>query len=92
VQTAAYRIVTEAMTNAARHSSAAHCHVQLCVAGGLRCTVVDDGRGMSGGSSTGIGLSSMAERAEELGGAAYVVPTAGGGTTVVAELPLVHHD
>ena len=34
----------------------------------------------------------MAERAEELGGSAYVVPTAGGGTTVVAELPLVHRD
>jgi signal transduction histidine kinase len=92
VQTAAYRIVTEAMTNAARHSSAAHCQVQLCVAGGLRCTVVDDGTGINGASTTGIGLSSMAERAEELGGSAYVVPTAGGGTTVVAELPLVHRD
>jgi signal transduction histidine kinase len=34
----------------------------------------------------------MAERAEELGGSAYVLPTTGGGTTVVAELPLVRHD
>jgi signal transduction histidine kinase len=91
VQTAAYRIVTEAMTNAARHSRAEHCRVRLCLDGGLHCTVEDDGTGITEESSTGIGLASMAERAAELGGSAVVVPAAGGGTKVVATLPLVLH-
>jgi signal transduction histidine kinase len=55
----------------------------------LRCTVVDDGRGISDDRGVGLGLTTMAERAAELGGSLSVVALPDGGTEVVAELPLV---
>jgi signal transduction histidine kinase len=89
VEVAAYRIATEAITNAARHSSAEHCHVQLIADRTLRCTVVDDGIGGTGSKPSGLGLSTMADRAAELGGSLSIASTPGGGTRVVAELPLM---
>jgi signal transduction histidine kinase len=89
VEVAAYRIATEAITNAARHSAAEHCHVQLVADRTLRCTVVDDGIGGTGSKPSGLGLSTMADRAAELGGSVSIASTPGGGTRVVAELPLL---
>jgi signal transduction histidine kinase len=93
VEVAAYRIVTEALTNAARHSGARTGRVSLCVAADqLRLEVLDDGVGLplsrrAGG--TGVGLAAMAERAAELGGRCTVAGGPGGGTQVLALLPLV---
>jgi glucose-6-phosphate-specific signal transduction histidine kinase len=56
--------------------------------GTLRLEVVDDGRGLPSGVVPGVGLESMRERAEELGGAIVVEAADGGGTRVVAQLPL----
>jgi signal transduction histidine kinase len=53
--------------------------------GVLRLEVGDDGRGM--GAGRGVGLHSMCERAEELGGTLLVGPGSEGGTVVRAELP-----
>jgi two-component system NarL family sensor kinase len=50
--------------------------------------VIDDGVGMAEGRRSGVGLSSMRERAEELGGRCDVEPNEEGGTRVLARLPL----
>jgi signal transduction histidine kinase len=89
VEVAAYRIVSEAVTNAVRHADAATCSVTLAVADAtLVATICDDGRGLPArASSTGNGLATMRERAEELGGT-LEIRTAPTGTTVIATLPL----
>lgn len=68
-EVAAYRIVAEALTNVARHSSASTASVDLALAdGGLRVRVHDDGVNVGGGWQPGVGLTSIRERASELGG------------------------
>ncbi|WP_181448659.1 sensor histidine kinase [Nonomuraea aridisoli] len=89
VEVAAYRIVTEAMTNVARHARAGSCTVTLALdAGRLRVEVADDGTGLASPHRDGVGLASMRERADELGGHVTVADLEGGGTRVVAVLPL----
>ena len=56
-------------------------------AGGLTVTVADDGRGIGPDVTAGVGLLSLRERAEELGGRCEVVCPESGGTTVRAVLP-----
>jgi signal transduction histidine kinase len=75
VEVAAYRIVTEAMTNVVRHARASRCVVTLgCDAGWLRVQVTDDGVGLGASQTDGIGLASMRERAAELGGVSRCAP------------------
>jgi len=50
--------------------------------------LVDDGRGMDPGARPGAGLTSMRERARELGGAFVIEPAIGGGTRLYARLPI----
>ena len=88
VEVAAYRIGTEAMTNAVRHAGAASCSVRLVGGADLTVVVEDDGRGFPTSPRAGVGLTSMRERAAELGGECRVEPRPGGGTRVVARLPL----
>jgi two-component system NarL family sensor kinase len=91
VEVAAYRIATEAMTNAARHSGAGRVVLEVTVDGSrsaLRVVVRDDGCGLPPALVPGVGLRSMRERAQELGGSWGVAPGDGGGTVVHAELPL----
>lgn len=88
VEVAAYRIVLEAVTNAARHAGAARCTVQLTCDDTLGIEVVDDGQGLPEGLHSGVGLSSMRERAEELGGTFTAQRVPLGGTRVQARLPL----
>ena len=90
VEVAAYRIGSEAMTNAVRHAGAGRCSVRLVGgAGELTVIVEDDGEGLRSARGDGIGLASMHERAAELGGECRVEPRDGGGTRIVARLPLV---
>ena len=89
VEVAAYRIVVEAVTNAVRHADARTIRCELDVVGDeLRVSVTDDGRGISSGAPAGVGLTSMRERAEELGGTCTVARLDGGGTSVRAALPV----
>ena len=91
VEVACYRIVQEALTNVMRHAHAKTCHVRLSVdrgAGMLEVEITDDGVGMPKDRISGVGLSSMRERAEELGGTLVVEPGPEGGTRVLASLPL----
>ena len=91
VEVAAYRIATEALTNAARHSGARHTSVSFTVDDAkLRLEVADDGVGLPArrdSRGTGVGLAAMAERAVELGGACSAAAR-DRGTSVVAVLPL----
>ena len=87
VEVAAYRIVIEALTNVARHSSSASAAVRLERADdGLRLEITDHGA-RNGAWRPGVGLSSMRERAAELGGTLEAGPGPGGGR-VAALLPL----
>jgi len=95
VEVAAYRITQEALTNVVRHAGAKVCHVALRVASetdapfpALIIEIADDGRGVALNRISGVGLQSMRERAEELGGRFAIEPISTGGTLVRAELPL----
>src|SRR6516164_713361 len=89
VEVAAYRIATEAVTNVTRHAGARTATVTLTVTEGmLHVEVTDDGRGVSAANRAGVGLTSMRERAEELGGSCTLRPRPGGGSIVSAQLPL----
>jgi signal transduction histidine kinase len=91
VEVAAYRVAQEALTNVARHAHAKTCHVHLSLdegAGVLGLEITDDGAGIPEDRVGGVGLSSMRERAEELGGTLAIEPEPEGGTRVLARLPL----
>jgi signal transduction histidine kinase len=86
-EVAAFRIVTEAVTNVVRHAEAGWCRVALEPGPGLlRLVVEDDGVGIGSPTSAGNGLHTMRERAEEMRGCLSV--TSVEGTRVVAELPV----
>ena len=95
VEVATYRIAQEALTNVVRHAEANTCTVSLVIdeAGTLCLEVRDNGRGIpdlqeSSSVRAGVGLTSMRERANELGGSLLVEPLPEGGTRVRAKLPL----
>jgi two-component system, NarL family, sensor kinase len=90
VEVAAYRIVTEALTNIARHAQAGRASVTVSVADGFCVEVQDDGAASTAngdGWRPGVGLVSMAERVAEVGGTLQAGPTPTGGR-VQASLPL----
>ncbi len=88
VEVAAYRIALEAMTNAQRHGGGQRCTVTIALNGGLVVSVADDGAGFAPGARRGVGLTSMHERAAELGGTLAVSSAPATGTTVRATLPM----
>jgi signal transduction histidine kinase len=88
VEVAAFRIASEAMTNVAKHSDASRCTVDVELAGTLGLTVSDNGRGGAQGIGSGVGWTSMTERAAELGGSCTISSRREGGLVVRAVLPL----
>jgi signal transduction histidine kinase len=90
LDTAVFRIVQEALTNAQRHAGAMSVSAALRTEGGVLCAIVeDDGRGFDPVAPTsGAGIVGMRERAEQLGGTLSVSSRPGGGTRVALELPL----
>jgi signal transduction histidine kinase len=91
LEVAAYRIAAEALANVARHTEAGHVTVSLdgrSSTGLLRLEVSDDGPGLPAQLTPGVGLRSMRERAEEVGGRCEIRSASGGGTFVYAELPV----
>ena len=67
VDVAAYRIATEAITNAIRHAGARHCRVRIVANTVLEIEVTDDGHGWVDRLIPGVGTQSMRERAADLG-------------------------
>ena len=88
VEVAAFRIVQEALTNAVKHASARQCWVILEVDSCLHLSVSDDGVGLPEVYAAGVGLRSMRERTEELGGSFTLQSSRKGGTRVTVQLPL----
>ena len=89
MEVACYRIAQEAITNVSRHAGARNCRVRISPDGNvLALEVADDGVGIPEGRQAGVGLSSMRERVEELGGTLAVKAIPTGGTRVLAHLPL----
>jgi PAS domain S-box-containing protein len=83
-----YYIVSEALTNVARHAAAERAHVSVTRDGGvLRCEISDDGRG-GADPANGTGIVGLRDRAEAAGGTLSVVSPPGQGTVVVAALPV----
>jgi two-component system, NarL family, sensor kinase len=90
VEVAAYRIITEALTNIARHANAHQVTITVAIDGDLCLAVQDDGTTSTangGGWRPSTGLQSMAERAAEVGGTLQAGPTPTGGRVRVS-LPL----
>jgi signal transduction histidine kinase len=90
VEVTAYRIVVEALTNAARHSGGDHVRVTLGTDGDALVIDVRDNGQRDRQWSPGVGLTSMRERAEMLGGT-VTARTGTDGGTVSARLPLTTH-
>jgi signal transduction histidine kinase len=88
LELAAYYVVAEALTNAAKHAEATSIDVRAeIVDGELLISVQDDGHG-GALSSSGSGLIGLADRAEALGGRFSVESPSGGGTTIRVSLPV----
>ncbi|MBF6557845.1 MAG: GAF domain-containing sensor histidine kinase [Acidimicrobiales bacterium] len=92
IETVAYRVVQEALTNVARHSQAKSASVTVSVAEGrLRALVEDDGVGfdpVAAARCGHLGLEGMAERAALVGGSLETSSAPGAGATVRLEVPL----
>jgi two-component system, NarL family, sensor kinase len=90
VEVAAYRIITEALTNIARQAHARHASIVVAIDGELCLEVHDDGAtGTTNGDGwrPGVGLMSMTERVAEVGGTLKAGPSPTGGR-VSARMPL----
>jgi len=93
VESTAYRIVQEGLTNIGKHAAASKAEVRIAEANGrLDVAVRDDGRGFEPSAPrSGFGLTGMKERVEMLGGALTVESSeAGLGTLVRASIPVRH--
>ena len=90
VEVAVYRIVLEALTNVVRHAHARVCLVrlELGTAGELCLSISDDGTGLPTDMHAGVGITSMRERAAELGGTCQLSTCSPHGTCVDMRLPL----
>ncbi|MFN8445363.1 MAG: GAF domain-containing sensor histidine kinase [Caldilineaceae bacterium] len=94
VEVAAYRIVQEAVNNAVKHAQASVITVTLTLHGeaekplSVQVEICDNGVGLAQDHPVGIGLHSMRERAEELGGHWAITNLAEGGARVIAQLPV----
>ncbi len=90
-----FRLIQEALTNVRKHAGAREATVTLTAAGRdqLRVVIADDGQGFAPGSqgdgkARPLGLTSMRERVEALGGTFQVTSRPGAGTHVTATIPL----
>lgn len=92
VSTAAFRIVQECLTNVARHADAEHLLISLdCDDEKIMLLLSDDGKGLSPGNENkrdSYGIIGMRERAHGLGGRLNLFSIPGGGTAVLAILPV----
>jgi signal transduction histidine kinase len=90
VEVAAFRIAQTSLDNVIKHAQATHCDLTLAISGGnLNIDIMDNGVGIAANYKAGVGLTSMRERAEELGGVFSIVPTKPQGTHLSVSIPLL---
>lgn len=88
-EVAVYRIVQEALTNVVRHANASKCHIHLEMEPDiLHIRIADNGKGMPVHAKPGIGVRSIRERAEELGGSLELESVPGNGMKIHVCLPI----
>ena len=88
IEVAAYYVVSEALTNAAKHANASVVNVELDTRDTiLQLAIRDDGIG-GADRRRGSGLVGLSDRIEALGGTLHVSSPAGNGTTLLIEIPL----
>jgi signal transduction histidine kinase len=95
IETTAYRIAQESITNVVRHARASRCSLIVgCTGRRLRVVVEDDGIGFEEGTARpgGLGILGMKERAALIGGTLRVSSEAARGTQVVFEVLLDHEN
>jgi signal transduction histidine kinase len=84
-----YRLVQEALNNAATHASAKNAKVAITQnADKITVEIADDGHGFDPERQRGMGILGMEERVRRLGGTLTIDSSAGKGATVKAEIPL----
>jgi signal transduction histidine kinase len=88
VEVAAYRIDTEAVTNTLRHAQAKICTINLEVNKTISLEIRDDGNSLPVKYQPGVDLSSMRERAVELGGSFEISSNPGWETALAVQLPI----
>ena len=96
IEESTYRIVQESLNNAVKHARAHHVSIRIkCDSEKLDFSVIDDGQGFTNQSiknealeGSGLGMKTMKERAEALGGTLNVSSTPGRGTAVEVTIPL----
>jgi signal transduction histidine kinase len=89
VKVGIYRLVQEALQNAATHAHAKNAEVIVRREGvSVAVEIIDDGRGFQPERTRGMGILGMEERVRQLGGTFFVRSASGKGTTVHAELPI----
>jgi signal transduction histidine kinase len=88
IEVAAYYVVSEALTNAAKYATASAVHVDVDAShGALRLAIRDNGVG-GADPTRGSGLVGLQDRVEALGGSIDLTSAAGEGTRILVELPL----
>ena len=90
LETVVYRLVQEALTNIVKHAGGDRVELQIQSGGGrLDVLVSDDGQGFDPSDELrGFGLAGMRERVELVGGELQIESKPGGGTRVMASVPL----
>jgi signal transduction histidine kinase len=89
LQSAAYRIVQESLSNAAKHARPAHADIRVAQAGEvLTVEITDDSANAAPAAAEGSGLRGMRERAEQLGGSLEAGPAPVRGWRVRARFPV----
>lgn len=94
MEIALYRIVQEALTNAAKHSKARRVWIRIGRKNGIFCSIEDDGVGFdvravqSNGKRRGLGLIGMQERLNAIGGTLSIDSARGKGTRLLIQLPM----
>jgi signal transduction histidine kinase len=87
IEVAAYYVVSETLTNAAKHSRASQVQVEIEVRDRVLCIAVGDD-GVGADATRGSGLLGLKDRAEAIGGTISLESRQGVGTSLIAELPL----
>ncbi|WP_229870002.1 sensor histidine kinase [Streptomyces flaveolus] len=88
VESNAYFVVAEAVTNAVKHAQASRIDVRIEFGEVLRIQVADDGVGGVGRASAGSGMTGLADRVAALDGKLAIDSPPGGGTTLLIRIPL----